>query len=36
MIILLGSISKVLVDNNNIGISCGYDMSIMIWDLENK
>ena len=31
-----GSISKVMVDKNNIGISASYDGTLIIWDLDRK
>lgn len=31
-----GSITKVLVDEHNIGISSSYDTTLRIWDLDTK
>ncbi len=31
-----GSVSKVMVDENNIAISASYDRSLLIWDLSKK
>ena len=31
-----GSISKVMVDENDIAVSSAYDYTMMIWDLTTK